>query len=749
MDDIKDAFEIARLLEHEIKEPSSDDSYDNSLNVELEFRFRSVDRNKFLRLYDYASVHFRKIGEYEYTESRIHTINSVHREIVRPDGQRTIQSKTQIKASNITDMWVSISVSLEKDMSTTKRKLARLKSKLRTSFEIVSEKFRLDMTKIYEDDSYQIELEVLDIFQEPEESMHIINSLLMKMLDTPLYLKKTLHDCVLNIASTKYYFSEKAYFCIKERKYQIPISMKIEHFSSLFTRRFYITPKLDGERRFLILFNNNCYSVDSLLQPRKEHGSIPYDNSAPCILDCEYVNGYYNIIDVVILYGKYIGNNKNPIDRLEDFREKYIADDSIMNIKTYYVFTSRMYDTILSWKDIHDMDGVILVSDMYIGRCMKVKFNITVDLYFDEENDLISSDHMILPKDIEIRGKEALVAGKVYEFIVVSKTILSILRVRDDKPFPNSSNVINTNMSSDVATMDIFRGKHSIMMRKMHNNVKKLMYKMSNTNNSVILDIGTGQGGDLSKWRKAKIVFAIEPDENASDELSRRLFQHSKKVNICHIQCRTSSHIYINKTIGNKKADIISLFFCLNLFTEDDLNGMYKIISRCASKECKIIGIYMGNISSGSNSCFDIKDHNDGTYSVELHGTRINQMERILDFHKMKSMLEGLGFTLMFRSRINKMNDNLSNEEILLTNMFYAFEFRRGNKAWTRKRSRSIKISNKNAGRIVIDNEYKVLDIFGPRYGDESYYFERDGIVLQHIATSEEVQMARIRYSSI
>ena len=68
---------------------------------------------------------------------------------------------------------------------------------------------------------------------------------------------------------------------------------------------------------------------------------------------------------------------------------------------------------------------------------MKVKFNITINLYFDEENDLISLDHMILPKDIEIRGKEALVAGKVYEFIVVSKTILSILRVRDDKPFPN------------------------------------------------------------------------------------------------------------------------------------------------------------------------------------------------------------------------------------------------------------------------------------------------------------------------
>ena len=71
---------------------------------------------------------------------------------------------------------------------------------------------------------------------------------------------------------------------------------------------------------------------------------------------------------------------------------------------------------------------------------------------------------------------------------------LRFLRVRDHKPFVNSSRVIENNMSDSLVGMDVLEGRMSIMMRKMHNRAKFLMYRKSPLKGSFIVDIGSGQG---------------------------------------------------------------------------------------------------------------------------------------------------------------------------------------------------------------------------------------------------------------
>lgn len=729
MEEVGKIFCLARLLDNT---PLDED--DEKENVELEFRFRHVDKSKFMSLYEYAKNHYKKIDEYSYTETRMQLLGkskSVHRKVQRANSKKIIESKTSIDIVHLD--WLNVVVSLEKKMDSMRNNIVRPKSKRRISFDIG--KMRLDMTFNHEDDTYQIEVEVLDIYCDYHEVMNVVEILIMRMLDTPLYIRRSVYECVVNIASKEY---GDEYFCIGKRRYQTPKTLRASEFHTIYKDEYYITPKLDGERRFLILFNDQCYSIDSLMRVRRESIFSGYSSSACCILDCEYTNETYNVIDIPVLEGEYFGGNGSPKERLQLFQERCSHDNGIV-MKVYEVLGRNPYDKIMMWKEEYDIDGIVIIGRSYDSSCLKIKFNVTVDLYVNVDKTLISSDEVVF--DVDIEGE--CLPESVYEFVVLSKDKLRVMRERKDKPVPNSSQVIISNMSSDVADMKMFQGKCSIMMRKMHNRVKRLMYRMADTERAIVLDIGTGQGGDLSKWKGVKEVIAVDPNDDLRREFEKRVSHLHKDISISHLQHRTSSYHEIIRSMGKKKANIVSLFFCLNLFEEDDITGLYEIIRRCSHNNCRIVGIYMNPDSYGSNECYDIRDLGHGNYFVEFKGTRIKQNERMFDFGSFKSHLEALGYTMMFRSKVNTMMHNLSVEEESLTNMFYSFEFRRKvGEWWMEKRSSFIECPDSNIGRIILDGEYRVLGI---KHSDSAYYFERNGKILQHEAREEEIEMSKMR----
>lgn len=96
-------------------------------------------------------------------------------------------------------------------------------------------------------------------------------------------------------------------------------------------------------------------------------------------------------------------------------------------------------------------------------------------------------------------------------------------RTRDDKDHPNNleSAVDIWNDIHDPITDSFLRGLNFDRLFAQNNIVKRLMLDAINPN-SIVIDIGTGRGGDLGKYRKGAHVICVEPDPVNFAELKRR-----------------------------------------------------------------------------------------------------------------------------------------------------------------------------------------------------------------------------------
>lgn len=99
-------------------------------------------------------------------------------------------------------------------------------------------------------------------------------------------------------------------------------------------------------------------------------------------------------------------------------------------------------------------------------------------------------------------------------------------RIRFDKPRPNNLSTA-CDIWADIMepiTETTIRGKDLKVMRKLHNVIKRNMLKERCTG-SAIVDIGSGRGGDISKWiGTTSSVLAVEPSQENLKELVERLF---------------------------------------------------------------------------------------------------------------------------------------------------------------------------------------------------------------------------------
>ena len=106
-------------------------------------------------------------------------------------------------------------------------------------------------------------------------------------------------------------------------------------------------------------------------------------------------------------------------------------------------------------------------------------------------------------------------------------------RIREDRTRPNDSNTA-TSVWQDInnpITQNTMEGRNLKIMRKYHNEVKMDLLAKHFGPGSTILDIGSGRGGDIHKWRTLglKRVYAMEPDTGDSIiELRKRLEQDKK-----------------------------------------------------------------------------------------------------------------------------------------------------------------------------------------------------------------------------
>jgi hypothetical protein len=621
----------------------------------------------------------------KYTEQRNKATSGAQTIVYRCIDGGTIVRKSKIKSFKYYNEWASIVVSTEVDMHTNDMLAEKHfveTTKTRYS-KMLCDDIRLDVTYLHEDDTYQVEVEVLQ-YNNHLEFMGYIHNVIYILQDSPLYMSRKRFDAVRCVVGGEgYYVSNTATmnkygsievdrttdFSLYRHKYQKPITLLRKGLLDIFRGDMYMTPKLDGVRRFIVTFNGMVYDID----PEHMHVRLlsdysPYLDPFPSIIDTEFVLGTYNIFDVCVINGWYVGN-ETLLARLEHANKWVETFQYLGNcvIKEYEKVSSidRVNDFYQRYRNgTFPIDGIVFVDDeqKYTKRVIKWKEHITIDLLVNngeiEERFVPNSVDMNL--DCNLDG--------VYEFEILNTDLdLKVLRFRDDKKKPNATNVILNNIQG-LELRNVWNGIGCVLMRQYHNSFKRKMLKTF-AKGCTILDIGTGQGGDISKWRNAKKVYCVEPSDDAVLEFKKRLSETNMEKRVRILHCGISDVKKITKRV--KRADVITLFFTINLFSQADLDALTRIVDVYQPRH--VIGAFLDKtlIRFGNSSCYDITPNESG-YHIHLYGTRINQDEHFFGLDQLRFK----GYKLA-NSRPLDNGKIMSSAEMELSKMFRYFHFRR------------------------------------------------------------------------
>ena len=184
------------------------------------------------------------------------------------------------------------------------------------------------------------------------------------------------------------------------------------------------------------------------------------------------------------------------------------------------------------------------------------------------------------------------------------KKVFVPLRLRFDKDQPNDIKtavatwkLIQNPIQRGIMTGTIKGTKILDLMRKFHNNFKRALldiihnevkqpsYKalptdVQNIERPILMDIGSGAGGDVEKWKFAGTkgegfnVVAMEPQADRVRKLAERIknAKMQDRVNILEVDARKTKSILskLGNLYGNRKVDAVSMFHVLTFFYDSE-----------------------------------------------------------------------------------------------------------------------------------------------------------------------------------
>jgi SAM-dependent methyltransferase len=167
-------------------------------------------------------------------------------------------------------------------------------------------------------------------------------------------------------------------------------------------------------------------------------------------------------------------------------------------------------------------------------------------------------------------------------------------------------------------------------MKKFHNNIKNELLKTAKklSRGYTLLDIGSGRGGDMHKWKniRLKSVLAIDNNRSAIIEANRRLNTQRGDKNAPNI--RYAYHdvavdsISIDRIESNirgntGKYDIISCQFSMNYFSPTLENLIYQVGNKLNPG-----GVFIGTVCSADKVI-------DKLYSTNEYKSELLELKRV------------------------------------------------------------------------------------------------------------------------
>jgi hypothetical protein len=643
-------------------------------DVEIEARIRKqlVNEVSHARLLDGLNIEWER--EVYVEKRRISKSNRkcAYRQRSAQNTHPVTICKSSIAKEDINDHWCALHVSVETHVPSMSHSLAGVAPVSVTRYRGDMDGHYIDA--IYDDkQGYRVEVEVqsADAFN-PDSTLRIIRLVCAALQGSRNFTGYYDWLTVLHVANTR--FGE---FCFGLGNYQKPRTMTMSALSDIASDvgSWVVTPKVDGERRFLIALESRVFSISSTNDVRLE-GAAP-DNRGVFFLDCEYTkdNDTFHVFDAVVANGEYLGKGGNLSERLDTAGTLCSAMSGDIRTRTtvkgHHSFSSfdklcELYDSFKG-NSGYNIDGMIFVNTNmgYMQQVPKWKEHSTVDLMVTD-GVLTTCDGYI----VDTRVSSPVVNG-VWEFRY-DKDNKELIpeRPRPDKIQANSNNIVRTNMFFAVPG-SIFSGLGCYLMRKYHNRVKVSLIKGANDNKAVILDIGTGQGGDVTKWQRASAVYCVEPSESSTYDMIRR-HGNMQNVKIINVYLKDLDHAAIDK-----KVDIFTAFFCMNQFQDADWDALKKLVIAKGSSKCRLLAIAMTSPKTHRGGCFDIRMTSVDGYNISIHNTRIQDIdERIVEPATLTGMMRRCKMGLVKHERLDG-DDFMTREERKLSSMYEMFVYKK------------------------------------------------------------------------
>lgn len=380
-----------------------------------------------------------------------------------------------------------------------------------------------------------------------------------------------------------------------------------------------VSPKTDGEREFLVITEIGAFGVYPPSRAALYSTSEYTKSSKITIIDTEKYEGVLYHIDTLIVEGEDVRNRTFMARKAvyEEWASRMTEETIGVKLEskptvslTRDGFFNNLEKLINSWKTTlkYRTDGIMFTPDTtsYTDATgassviMKWKPEITIDLCVNngkvwcvETTGTHKEFTGIKQASVEkvIMGAIRPAPGAIVEFKCVGRDLVAI-KLRPEKLGPNTDKTSEDNWKKatiNVITLDSLLCKTNDIMRKFHGRIKRGLFRKGS---GVLLDIGSGRGGDLAKWGNYEMVLCVEPSESNIVELESRLANMEphvrNKVKVLNARGQDSDkiHNFVRqnlKPLGRDKVDVVSMMDSLTFFFIDDksLPALKRTIDRC------------------------------------------------------------------------------------------------------------------------------------------------------------------------
>lgn len=600
--------------------------------------------------------------------------------------------------------------------------------------------------------TYEIELEVLDPAAVTNSATDLwpgVRFMLELLQDTPYPVTQSTID---NVKETyNYLFPTEDGQTYKMRNIaNKPVNFKLYMLNQ--SQTLAVTDKADGERKLLYIREDGGYLLFPPISIMKyllldddggkytitsEHASALTDT----IIDGELVllddgTREYLAFDLIMYKGEdcrdFSFNYR--LDKLKNLLKEYPIQIRLKEYKlpvdgNFYQLTNEVLDSIDSKP--YGNDGLIFndVNDNYYGKVYKWKMaeKMTIDFKVkavspntfelfvghDTTKDLVSFSNTRYMKNLptEIQISDSQVVEMIWD---TEKNDFKPYRIRHDRFFPNKLSIalsIWEDIKNPVSEKTI-RGHDIRAMRLYHNVVKKEMIDQYTDNNSTLVDIGGGRGGDISKWRTHDLkVLVVEPSIEHLTVLHNRLISTGYTKHADNTYTLNNSFIYPINHYGQDTSKIvmeyvqmfkqdttraIEMFNVLTFFFESEeiLDSLINTIDILLGDDGYFFGLVMdggatkkllGKKDRVEEYGWSIEklysDKSDSTYGSKI---RINlgsdtivseQLEYLVDFDALCKKLKAVDIKLVATDFL--VNTNLSPSQATLSGLYRKFVFKR------------------------------------------------------------------------